>query len=134
MSQLAVLVVQVIADAVSLGHTLNRTVVPPPFLCWCEEDWVADVLSTCTMPGALELGRRAAEQAREGWYRQTQDSRQQLLQPRASSALVLKVVPVVLLQGRTLLCHSAALQTMSFPLQRTGRGTSGTLVSCSSPR
>lgn len=43
---------QVIADAVALGHTLNRTAVPPPFLCWCEEDWVADVLATCTMPGS----------------------------------------------------------------------------------
>lgn len=47
------LVLQVIAEAVSLGHTLNRTVVPPPFLCWCEEDWVADILETCTIPGVL---------------------------------------------------------------------------------
>jgi hypothetical protein len=42
---------QVLAEAFAMAYALNRTLVPPSFVCYCDQDWAADVLDTCTIIG-----------------------------------------------------------------------------------
>ena len=42
--------------SLSVSRSLNRTLVLPPFMCWCDQDQVATVLQTCASEGTdLEL-------------------------------------------------------------------------------
>jgi hypothetical protein len=49
-----------------VAASLNRTLVPPPWMCWCDQDWVADILESCSMLGGLEKGGWAGCRAGRG--------------------------------------------------------------------